>query len=259
MPCGVVPDAVERRAHVVLEALRGVDGDRHGGAVARHRGLELPVGLDDLEVGVQRLDAAEGGLHAEGGNGEAEEHGRRDAAPGQRTGRDGAGETAPQRVGRAGPGAATRGERQPDGVDLVAEHREDRRQRGGRGDDRDEHDEDRAEGEAREQATGDEHPGHRDDDGEAGDDDGPAGGRPGEGDRVAHVGARGPLLPRPADDEERVVDADGEADEQDQALRVRVDGEDALAGGGGEAERDTRRCRGPARAAPRPRRPRRRR
>ena len=82
-------------------------------------------------------------------------------------------------------------------------------------------------------------PGHRDDDGEAGDDDGSTGGRPGEGDRVAHVGARRPLLARPADDEEGVVDADGEADEQDQALRVRVDGEDALARGGGEAEGDT--------------------
>ena len=98
-PRGVLPDAVERGAHVVLEALRGVDGDRHGGAVARHRGLELPVRLDDLEVRAQRLDATERGLHAEGGNGQAEEHGSGDASPGEGTGGDGAGEAAPQRVG----------------------------------------------------------------------------------------------------------------------------------------------------------------
>src|SRR5918995_638174 len=127
---------------------------------------------------------------------------------------------------------------QAERVHPVAEHRQQRRERRGGRDDGGEDDEHRAEGQAREQATRDEHAGHGDDDRDAGDDDGSPGSRPGQGDRVADVGARRAFLAGPADDEQGVVDADRQADEENEALRVGVHREDAVGRRRREPQRD---------------------
>ena len=63
--------------------------------------------------------------------------------------------------------------------------------------------------------AGEEHAGHRDQDGDARDEDGPARGRGGGLERGALAAAGGPLLALAPHVEERVVDPDGEADQQD--------------------------------------------
>src|SRR5918994_1526845 len=126
--------------------------------------------------------------------------------------------------GRPQPGVAVRPHRQP--VDEGhprpvhpapegGQHRGQHRYRAEHGN-RD--DEDRAERErAEDPAAGEEHPGHRDRDGAAGDDDRPTRRRCRDLDRVERRTPAGPLLADPPDVEERVVDADRHADQQDHA------------------------------------------
>ena len=73
--------------------------------------------------------------------------------------------------------------------------------------------------------AGQEHPGHRDHDGEPGDHHRPPRGRRGDCERVLGGAPGRPLLALTAHVEERVVDADGEPDQQDQRVRVAVERE----------------------------------
>jgi hypothetical protein len=117
-------------------------------------------------------------------------------------------------------------------LDAVAEHRQQRRDDGHRADHRDRHDRDRADAERRERrVAGQEHAGHGDHHGQAGDQHGAAGGRGGDVDRVAVTDAARSLLALAAKVEERVVDADRQADEQHDrggVLDLRPDGRVAV-------------------------------
>ena len=107
-------------------------------------------------------------------------------------------------------------ERDPALLDPVAELARARGQDGERAEHRDCDDEHRADREGHERlVAGEEHAGHRDQDGDARDEDGAARGGGGGLERGALAAAGGPLLALTPHVEERVVDADGEADEQD--------------------------------------------
>ena len=91
--------------------------------------------------------------------------------------------------------------------------------------------------------AGEEHAGHRDQDGDAGDEDGPAGGGCGGLERGALAATGGPLLALAADVEERVVDPDGETDQQDDLDDVLVDGDELARDRDQARRRDDRRDR----------------
>ena len=96
------------------------------------------------------------------------------------------------------------------------------RQHRQRADDRRRDDEDRGQGDAREHAVaGQEHAAHRSHDREARDEHRASRGGRGDLDRVDLAGATRQLLALTGDVEDRVVHADGEADQQDHRLRRR--------------------------------------
>ena len=139
------------------------------------------------------------------------------------------------RLARTGCGQAPQ-ERDARPVHPTTELGQQRRQHGQRAEHGDQHDQDRADGERGERrVAGDEHAAHRDDDGDAGDHDGVTGGGSGNLDGLEPVGALGPFLPLAADVEQRVVDADRHADEQDDA-GDRVARRDDVRGEGGESD-----------------------
>jgi hypothetical protein len=122
-------------------------------------------------------------------------------------------------------------------LDLVAELRQQRREHRQRAEHRDADDHHRGDAEPEVAlVTGEDHPGHRDHHGEAGDENRPARGRCGGFDRGARALAGRPLLALALEVEERVVDADREADEQDDGADVRVH-RDELAGQRHEPDR----------------------
>jgi hypothetical protein len=106
-----------------------------------------------------------------------------------------------------------------------------------RADDRRRHDEDRGQGDAREHAVArEEHAAHGGHDGQARDEHRAARGGCGDLDRVDLAGAPRQLLTLTGDVEDRVVDAHGEADEQDHRLSHVRDRQE-LARHGGQPER----------------------
>ncbi len=115
---------------------------------------------------------------------------------------------------------------------LRGEQRGQHRQRA---DDGAEHDQDRADGEAGEQAVAaQEHAAHRDDHGQARDEHGASGRGRGDLDRVDGRLALGPFAALAGEVEDRVVDTDREADQEDHGLRHVGDGQQ-VAGEGREA------------------------
>ena len=112
-------------------------------------------------------------------------------------------------------------------LDAIAELAQQRREDGQGADHRDRDDHHRPDREGHERlVAGEEHAGHGDEDGDAGDEDGAAGGGGGglEGCMLAAPG--GTLFAFPAQVEERVVDADGEADQEDDLRDLLVDGDE---------------------------------
>jgi hypothetical protein len=140
-------------------------------------------------------------------------------------------------AGLAALSGALADERDPAAVDAVAELGQHGGQHGQRADHRDADDEDRA-GRHRAEAlvAGEVHARHRGHDGEAGDEDGAPGRRGGGLEGGLGVTARLALLALAADVEQRVVDADREADEQDDGHQV-VGGRGELADAGDHAHR----------------------
>ena len=131
------------------------------------------------------------------------------------------------RLGAGGPAAAH--ERDPHAalLDVPAEQRQHRREGGQGAEHRDGDDHDGADGErCRTLVAGQELPGHRDHDGEAGGQDGPAGRGRRDLDGLERVMAGAALLALTLEIEERVVDADGHADQRDHDRGVVADGED---------------------------------
>ena len=157
--------------------------------------------------------------------------------PDQRPADDVPGEAAPRAVHGAAASRTALRERQPDRLDLVAEHRQHRRQHGRRGDDGHGDDEHGADGERGEHAPCDQHAAHGHDHGDAGDEDGAAGGRSGASDRLASARTCSSLLTGAPQHEQRVVDPDHQADEEHEALRVPVDRRDVPRDECREAER----------------------
>ena len=140
------------------------------------------------------------------------------------------------------PGLAARAAPPPDErdaalLDPVAELRERRREHRQRARDGDGDDEDRADPDRRpDRGAAEEHAGQRGDHRQAGDEHGPAGrGRGGFERRLVALAGR-TLLAFALEVEERVVDSDGEPDQQDHRVRCLVHGED-LAREGKQADR----------------------
>ena len=136
---------------------------------------------------------------------------------------DGLQDRAPEAAALARVAAQPVEERNLPLLDLVAEpgeHCREHRQRADHGDADDHHRADRKRHERR--LAGEEHPGHGDHDREAGDEHCPARGRGGgfESSALAPTGLA--LVPFPAKVEERVVDADGQPDQQDDLLNLPV-------------------------------------
>ena len=114
-------------------------------------------------------------------------------------------------------------------LDAIAELREHCGQHGERTDHRDRDDHHRADREGHERlVAGEEHAGHRDQDGDAGDQDGPAGGGRGGLERSALAPPGCTLFALTPEVEERVVDADRQADQEDD-FRDRLVDRDELA------------------------------
>jgi hypothetical protein len=207
-------------------------GDHVGRTLGRERLGHGLVGLDLRNATGQILDARLGQLHSHRGRGEREQ--RRDAHEERHPGvaQDRPQDSAPEPGIAVAPGEPPQ-QRNPGTVDPPAEDGEQRGQHRDRADDRDGHDQDRADGERFERhLAGEEHSGHGDDDREPGDHDGAP--RRGRSDRhrIERSSSLPPFLTFAADIEQRVVHADGHTDEQDHR------GEDV--GGGEEVRRERR-------------------
>src|SRR5690606_8820276 len=207
------------------ERIGGVDdvgGDQQRAVVA---GAEL---LGDEVVGVARISADRLGAQVRQGQLEVldrdreradADHDRQDrqrghlghqAHPGAAEGAAGA-----LRGVRLGQGAVVLGHQAPDpaGPQPLAEDAHQRRQHGQRHHDGQRHGRGRGDAHHGEEGdAGDEQAHQRDDHGEAGEDDGAAGGGQGLADRLVHVVALGELVAVAGEDEQGVVDADGEAE-----------------------------------------------
>ena len=140
-------------------------------------------------------------------------------------------------TGPSGSAAARRGSQAagPPEIHPVAEDRQRRRQERQAPDHRDEHDRDRADRHRREErhTEGDE-TGQRDHHRQPREEDGPARGAARDLDRLRPVATGAPFDPEAGDHEQRIVDRDGEPDEDDELGRVRAD----------RARRPGCRCRG---------------
>jgi hypothetical protein len=185
----------------------------------RERGREPVVGLDDRDRARQLVDAGLAGLHAD-----RRDRQRQQQAAGDRDGHERAGEHEPHhpRPHAAGAVRAPEPVQQRDArtLDLVAEDREHRRQHGQRAERGDSDDDDRADRHRREDRVArQQQAGHRHHDRDRGHEDGPAAGPRGDLDGVPPTGAYCALVARPADVEQRVVDADRHADEQHDAVQ----------------------------------------
>ena len=149
------------------------------------------------------------------------------------------------RAGAADRPAADHGDSER--VDPVAEQAQHSGQQRQRREHRDDADEDRAEREAAQDRVGhEEHPEHREHEGDPAEEDGPARRRSGRDDRVDLLQPARALLPVAREDEERVVDPEGEAHAPRSCSRRRT--RPRRPGRRAPSERPRRRSRG-ARAA----------
>ncbi len=199
--------------NALIRCLKGFD-DR--GRDAFHAGLRR------MELQRRQRQGDEDGPRCESGEDGPAEHAIRDAAPHVALGR-GAAQAADE-----GDAALL------DAVAQLPEHCGENREGAEHGDRDDDH---RADREGHERAvTGEEHAGHRDQDGDARDEHGVTRGRGGRLERSALAPARGALFALTPHVEQGVVHSDCEADEQDHFHDV-VAGRDALAREGDEAGR----------------------
>ena len=151
------------------------------------------------------------------GSGEREQERRRRDETHERPPHHSADERRPEAALRAGAAdrpAADHGD--PQRVHPVAEQAQHSGQQRQRREHRDDADEDRAEREAPQDRVGhQEHPEHREHERDAAEENGPARGRSGRHDRVDLLQPAHALLPVAREDEERVVDPEGEAHRRD--------------------------------------------
>ena len=199
-------------------------------------GAQVVVGLHDRDRARQVVVAEEPGVHGHGRHGEGDERTAGQHERDARAGQHAAQHEAPDPALAVGAPVAAE-QRDARTIDPVADQRED----GGQGDETAEDggadDQDGADREALEDRVArEEHAGHGRDDREAADGHRAAGGGCGGQDRVAVRGAAGPLLAGAAQVEQRVVDADRHADQQDHAGH-RVGHRDEVARDAGQAER----------------------
>ena len=181
----------------------------------------------------QRRDPVRADVHPEDGNREREQPRDRDSERERRVPQDRGHDPAPEpSLGRVRASDVAADVRDPEPVDAVAPHAEQRGKQGQRGGNRRDPDEDRAEREApHDRGRDDEHPEERDDERRAAEQHRAARGRARPRDRVLLLEPVRALLAVAGDDEERVVDP-----ERETHPREHVDGE----GRERELERDDR-------------------
>ena len=221
-----------RRPEAAVGLERGLeagDAGLDGGGVGRPVDDDLDgVGLAEREVAAEGVPALLGvlivrvagrrragaaGLHGHDGRGGQQQQGHGGGQPDHRPPHDAVREALPDAAVAVG---AARGEPAHEGhargVDAVAEQAQQRGEQRERGEQRGEDDEHRADAHAdREVDRDDDHAEHGEDDRHAAEEDGPVGAGARGGDGVDLLQAAGALFPIAADDEQRVVDADGEA------------------------------------------------
>ncbi len=230
----------------------GLDDRERRQRATRERGLDALVGLHDRQVVRETRGAWVDRLHVQGGQGEDDQ---------QPAGQDDREHRPRERaVDHPGPDARlavvavtqTADVRHAALLDVVAQLGEDGGQDGDAADHRDCDDEHRADGEGREDGVaGQEHARHRDQHGQAGDEHGLARRRGGELERGLTAAPGVALLHFSPQVEHRIVDADGEADQQDHRVRRGLHRDDLADradqserpdhGRDGEQQRDTRR------------------
>ena len=214
----------------------GLDHDRRTDLIARERLLDLVEGLHRLEVLRQGVVPGLARVHVQRRRGEGEQEPGREDGREQRAAQDAIDDRAPH-ASLAVRAAEPADEREPNLVDLVAEGGEHGRKDGQRPEHGDGDHEDRRDAEPAERLVArQKHPGHGDHDGEARDEDCAARRRSGGLERRFLAAAGGTLLTFPLQVEHRVVDADGEADQQDDHADVLVE-RDELAGDREQAHR----------------------
>ena len=213
----------------------GLDGYDGGKRAAGEGGLDPVVGLHDRNLAREARDAGEGRVHPERREGQEDEEARRGDGRDERAPQHAVEDGAPE-AGVAALLAQPVHERDLPLLDAVAEPGEERREHGQRAGDGDGDDHDRPDRDRRpDRRPAEEEPCERDEHGQPGDEDGPAGrGRRGL-ERCRWALAGRPLLALALEVEERVVDADRQADQEDDRGRGVVHG-DELARDGQEAE-----------------------
>ncbi len=187
-----IPAAASTGAHVVR-----LDDDGGRDSLRREHLPDLVVGLDHGEVLRQVVDAGHDGLQAERRNRQRDQRAAGQHERHHRTAHHAVDDRGPEPRLRA-PGAPAREERNPPLVDSVSEPGQHRRQDGERGAHRDGDDEHRPDRECDEGlVAADQHSGHRDDHGQAGDQHGASRGRRSDLKRVfgTAAGSAAPRVP----------------------------------------------------------------
>ena len=164
----------------------------------------------------QRVEPVVGRVQLQRRQGEQDQHTRRGNGRDHGVAQDGPQDRAPEPASLTVVAAQPVQERDPPLLDAVAELREHGRQHRERSDHGDGDDHHGADGIRHERLVArEQHPGHGDDDGEARDQDRTTGRRRGSFDRGPLASSGPPLVTLATEVEERVVDADGEPDQQD--------------------------------------------
>ena len=208
----------------------------------------LPPGKACVEL-LQRLDLRDrdvvepgrGRVQGERRDGQGDQHRARGDGRDDRAPEDAAEDRAPE-AALAVLAPEPVHERDAALLDLVAELAEQCGQHGERADHRDRDDHHRSDREGHERlVAGEEHAGHRDHHRDAGDEDGAAGRGCGGLERCVLASSGGTLFALAPEVEERVVDADGEADQQDHLGDLLVDRDElARAARSGSSSRSPR-------------------
>ena len=231
--------AAERVVGVLeLGAVRGRGRDRNDGGVggADERGLNAVERLDRRSVARQAGDARLGRVEVEDRHRHREQHGG-GCSGGDHRMAERRGEHLRPHAVLAARAAQPAEERDAALLDAVAELRQERREHGERAEHRDRDDHDRADAERAERAVaGEEQPGHRGHDRQPGDEHRAARRRSCGLERGTMAAACGTLFTLTLEVEERVVDADGEPDQEDD-LRDRLVHRHQPAGERQEADR----------------------
>ena len=212
---GLLAEVGERGLELGRGDVVGLHGDHCGQRAAREGRLDPVVGLHDRDLARHARDAREGRVHPERRERKDHEHAGRGDGGDERPPEHAVEDRAPY-AGVAAPPAQAVQEGDLALLDAVAQPGEQRREDGqragdGDGDDHDGADRDRGP----DRRPAEEEPGERDDDGQTGDEDRPAGRGCGSLECGRRALAGRPLLTLALEVEERVVDADREADQQD--------------------------------------------